>query len=57
MVGKKYMPGQTITRYSVPKQQIQHAIYKYTHSKVAKLTRGGRYIATWKTETIIEEGQ
>ena len=51
------MNGQTVTRYSVPKQQIQQAIYKYTHKKVAKVTRGGRYAATWKTDTIIEEGQ
>jgi hypothetical protein len=57
VVGRKYMNGQTVTRYSVPKQQIQQAIYKYTHKKVAKVTRGGRYAATWKTDTIIEEGQ
>ena len=57
VVGRKYMNGQTVTRYSVPKQQIQQAIYKYTHNKVAKVMRGGRYAATWKTDTIIEEGQ
>jgi hypothetical protein len=57
VLGRKYMNGQTVTRYSVPKQQIQQAIYKYTHKRVAKVTRGGRYAATWKTDTIIEEGQ
>ena len=57
VVGRKYMNGQMVTRYSVPKQQIQQAIYKYTHNKVAKVMRGGRYAATWKTDTIIEEGQ
>jgi hypothetical protein len=57
VAGRKYMNGQTITRHSVPKQQTQHAIYKYTHNKVAKVTRGGRYAATWKTDAIIEEGQ
>ena len=51
------MSGQTVARYSVPKRQIQQAIYKYTHKKVAKVTRGGRYAAAWKTDTIIEEGQ
>ena len=51
------MNGQTEARYSVPKQQQQQAIYKHTHKKVAKVTRGGRYAATWKTDTIIEEGQ
>ena len=56
MVGIKYMSGQTV-RYSVPKQQTQHAIYKYTYSKVAKVTRGGKYAATWKIDAIIEEGQ
>ena len=36
VVGRKYMSGQTVTRYSVPKGQIQQAIYKHTHTKVAK---------------------
>ena len=46
VVGRNYMSGQTVTRYSVPKQQFQQAIYKYTHKKVAKVTRGDRYAAT-----------
>ena len=56
IVDRRYMEGATITRFSIPKNRVQHAIYQRSHKQTVKATRGGRYAATWKAEDIIEDG-
>ena len=44
-----------VTRYSIPKDRVQQAIYQRSHKQTLKVIRGGRYAATWKAEDIIED--
>ena len=50
------MEGATVTRYSILKDRVQLVVYQRSHKQTVKVTRGGRYAATWKAEDIIEDG-
>ena len=49
IVDRRYMEGATVTRYSFPKDRVQLATYERSHKQTVKVTRGGRYAATWKS--------